>query len=436
MEKNTQFKVGMGASKGDEARKAGKEAAEEALKDLQAKPDVVLLFATAHYNHLGGFKELLKGVWEVLPKGTLLLGGEVSGFMTKKGVYAKGVTALTLAYPNMNVAYGIGENIKRNPKKAAKKCAAMIKRKLKHTYGNKIVFTFVSPTTTMNIPGIEDFSNIKSKLLADIVLPMTSIAQKVFQKGFGTDQEIVEDFSHYLPDFGLINIATMDGLTLGTNYQFLNKKVVKETVIALAIETDIPFSLDYSSSATELPDKTFKITDITKDGRIVKTINNKPAFKELQRIMNWTEEEELHDDRWLITSFKYPFSYKKNGKTKLRCIGMILGDYLGFLNKVENTNITMAATSRGKMVESVDEVLTIDQPLFGFFSSCVVRQGFLGIKAFDVQEKLKNYFRDKPFLVLYSGGESIKKPNEQLEYLNFAFTSAIFEDNKTHSTII
>ncbi len=435
MEKNTKFKVGIGASKANEARKAGKEAAEEALENLQTKPDVILLFATAHYNHLGGFKELLKGVWEVLPKGTLLLGGEVAGFMTQRGVYAKGVTALTLSYPNMNVAYGVGENIKRNPKKAAKKCAAMIKQQLKHTYDNKIVFTFISPTTTMSIPGIEDFSNIKSKLLANMMLPMTSIAQKVFQKGLGTDQEVIEDFSRYLPEFCLINLATMDGLTLGTNYQFLNKKVLKETVLALAIETDIPFNLDYTSSATELPDKTFKITDMTKDGKIVKTINNKPAFKELQRIMNWTKEEELHDDRWLITTFKYPLSYQRNGKTQLRCIGMLLGDYLGFLNKVEDTDITMVVTSRGKMVESVDKVLTMNQPLFGYFISCVVRQGFLGIKAFDVQEKLKHYFKDKPFILLYSGGESIKKPDEELEYLNFAFTSAIFEDNKVHSNI-
>ena len=145
--------------------------------------------------------------------------------------------------------------------------------------------------------------------------------------------------------------------------------------------------------------------------------------------MGWTKEEELHEDRWLVTSLKYPFSYQKNNKTCLRCIGMILGNYLGFMNKVDNTEITMANMSREKMVEIVDKVLNVNKPFFGYFSSCIVRQGFLGIRVFEVQEKLKNYFQGKPFLVVYSGGESIKKPNQKIEYLNLTFTSAIFGDN-------
>jgi hypothetical protein len=43
-----------------------------------------------------------------------------------------------------------------------------------------------------------------------------------------------------------------------------------------------------------------------------------------------------------------------------------------------------------------------------------------------VQKKLKQYFKDKPFLLIYSGSEAIYKPDEGLDFLNETITSAIF----------
>jgi hypothetical protein len=355
------------------------------------------------------------------------MGGEIPGFLNQQGAYAKGVTALAYSYPNMNFAWGFGKNVKRSPKKAARNCAKMIKKQLTNKYDEKIILAFNSPTTMMTVPGIKDFSNIKSKTLAKIMLPMTSFVQKVFQKGLGTDQETLEEFVKHFPDYGAINLTNMNGLTLETNCHFLNKKVLKKTFLALVIESDIKYNLN-CGNAVELTDKKFKITKTTKNRRIVKEINNKPAFEELQRIMGWTKEEELLEDRWLITTFKYPFTYQLEDKTHLRCLAMILGDYLGFYHRIENTDITMGKITRQSMVDSVDELLNVKKPIFGYFVSCIVRQGFLGIKSFEIQEKLKDYFNGKPFLLLYSGGELIKKPNQQPEQLNEAITSAIFKE--------
>ena len=83
--------------------------------------------------------------------------------------------------------------------------------------------------------------------------------------------------------------------------------------------------------------------------------------------------------------------------------------------------------STDKMVESVDELLKPKDQEFGYFTSCIARQGFLGPKAFQVQEKLKQYFKEKPFLLTYVGGEGIKKQGSELEYLNETLTCAIFE---------
>ena len=75
---------------------------------------------TIHYEKHGGFEEFIAGVWDVLPKGTPLVGGTVAGFMNNYGCYTRGCTAIAVSYPNMDVAVGIGHNTKRNPKKTKK----------------------------------------------------------------------------------------------------------------------------------------------------------------------------------------------------------------------------------------------------------------------------------------------------------------------------
>ena len=57
------------------------------------------------------------------------------------------------------------------------------------------------------------------------------------------------------------------------NYQFLNKDVVTESMVCLAIETDLDFNLDYANAA-ENTDIKFKITKISKDRHIIKKIKS------------------------------------------------------------------------------------------------------------------------------------------------------------------
>jgi hypothetical protein len=110
-----EFKAAVGLSRKWDAREAGREVAIDTLNRLGkgVKPDFFLLFATIHYEKHGGFKEFLKGVWEILPEGTPLIGGTVAGFINPQGCYTRGATALAVNYPNMDVAIGIGHNTKR-----------------------------------------------------------------------------------------------------------------------------------------------------------------------------------------------------------------------------------------------------------------------------------------------------------------------------------
>ena len=121
-----------------------------------------LLYSTIHYDDCGGFQELLDGVWEVLPDGTPLVGGTFGGFINQEGCYIKGVTAMAVSYPNMNVITGYGKNTKRSPKKAANHCVKMIKNGLKNKHENKFMLSIISG---MRLPK-SGSSIIRSKILA------------------------------------------------------------------------------------------------------------------------------------------------------------------------------------------------------------------------------------------------------------------------------
>ena len=130
--KEPKIEASLGFSRKWDAREAGKEVAESAIKKLSQPPSFILLFSTIHYKDHGGFQEFLNGVWDVIPSETPLIGGTITGFITNKGCFARGGVALAVSYPYLDIMLGFGSHTKRSPKSAAKKCADMIKNGLKN----------------------------------------------------------------------------------------------------------------------------------------------------------------------------------------------------------------------------------------------------------------------------------------------------------------
>ena len=420
-----ELEAAVGTSTKKDAREAGREVAKNTLSKMKSKPDFFLLFPTIHYESQGGFKEFLSGVWEILPEGTPLIGGTMAGFLNHQGVYARGATALAVSYPNMDVTIGYGKNTKRNPKKAARHCSKMLKKGLKNEYDNKVLLSFVSATKPPSVPGVKSATVISSRFLAKLMLPMLTFIQRVFQKGIGREEEVVEEITRELPDYNLIHGSSTMGSPYAKNYQFINNSFLKESVVVLGIESDSPINLNFATGA-EKSDMTFKITKISKNKKIVKKINNKPAFTEFLRLMNWPKES-IDSVNWTDTGVRYPIGFEKKGRIMPRPQLMIVGDYLGFLCKIEEKDAFILKMDYNKTFNAMDEVLINEKPKLGLFISCFSQRDLLGIKVFDVQEKLKQYFQGMPFLLVYTGGEAMYKPNEGLFYLNEAVVSAFFE---------
>ena len=163
----SKLEASIGMSRKWDAYKAGQEVARLTIKKLNSPPNFFLLFSTIHLEKHGGFQEFLNGVWNVLPKGTPLIGGTVAGFINSNGSFTRGAVGLAIAYPNMDIATGIGRYTKRNPKRAASKCAEMIKEGLKKSkYENKFLFEIISGPIFPSMPFFGEFRIIKNKYLS------------------------------------------------------------------------------------------------------------------------------------------------------------------------------------------------------------------------------------------------------------------------------
>ena len=99
----SELKAAVGISREWNARKAGREVARKTIEKLGEDPQVVLLFCTIHYRDNGGIKNFLKGAREILPRKTKIIGGSITGFLTKEITCIRGACALGLSYDKMDV---------------------------------------------------------------------------------------------------------------------------------------------------------------------------------------------------------------------------------------------------------------------------------------------------------------------------------------------
>jgi len=425
----------VGMSRKWDAREAGREVAESTIKNLKRPPNFFVLFSTIHYEKYGGFQELLNGVYDVLPDNVPLIGGTVTGFSNNYGVFARGVTALAVSYPYMDVAVGYGRNTKRNPKKAARQCATMIKNGLKDsTYENKFLLHLVSGSIMPDIPFIGRRKIIRSGLSTKLLLSLFGFSEYFFQKGYGRDDEVVEEMTKQLPECRMLSGGTIDDGAALRNFQFFNKNVFTNSIVCLGISTKYGLEVKTTHNMKKT-DIVFKITKTSKDGRMIHEINDKPAVTEFLRLLNWSNDF-LNEETWFKTNYFFPLGFRiRNDSDDFgpRLIGAIFGESFITLIRSKDPDAPLLTIDGKSILETVVTNLksfSDNKPEFGLISSCTTRLETLEEEIYQSRDLLLKYFGNSPFIVFYVGGESTYSPEKGLNYANMSFNSAIFWNNE------
>lgn len=417
------FEAAVGMTRKWDAREAGREVARNTIKKLKTPPSFFLLFSTIHYEKNGGFQEFLNGVWDVLPKGTPLIGGTIAGFINPEGCFTRGASAMAVSYPNMDIAMGIGRNTKRSPKKAAKVCSSMLKDGLSHTnYSNKFVFSFISSSLVIDLPYIGGKKVIKSKLFSNLMIKALPIVNSLFQKGVGREDEIMENMSKELNDHAGIFGSSMDGMDFLRNFQFFGDKIYQNSIVSLAFSSPIKFTAGSFTGMYET-NKKLKITKKAYKNRIIKSFNGNPATDEYLLAMGCGEDY-LTDSKIYDVAPYFPIGYTNNGKVIAEVVPYYLGKNLMTSYKNNCDDLSVLSVSGRQLLNAVEEGFSnseIDEISFSLMVSCATILYTLGNRTYDKYEIIKEKMGENPFLLLYTAGEGSFDRN------------SIYVGNETHT---
>ena len=428
----TEVETAIGMTRKWDAREAGREVAETAIQHLNRPPDFFLLFSTIHYEKYGGFQEFLDGVWDVLPKGTPLVGGTVTGFMNNYGCFSRGASALAVSNPSMDVAVGMGRNTKRNPKKAAKQCAEMIQSRLKESaFENKFLLNFISGPVMPSIPGVGQKKYIQSGFVSRFATQIFGLSQTLLQKGLGREDEIFEETVQQFPDYHMILGTSMDDYKGIRNYQFFNENILTNAVVNLGIATDLNLNVCTTHGMKET-DLHFTITKLGAGNHAILEINNKPAVPELLKLLHWPDGF-LNEETMLHTILYYPISLRRHDRQVPVVMPMIMKNYIFAPCIIDDGEVSILTVSGKDLINAVKENLHFFdqmQPEFGLFSTCITILQTLGRRTTMLHEELSRYFNEKPFLLFYSAGEGTYSPGKDITYANMSFNTVVFGNNK------
>jgi hypothetical protein len=423
----SETQAAVGLSRKWDAREAGREVARATIKKLKSPPNFILLFSTIHYKNHGGFEELLNGIYDIIPKGTPLIGGTVVGFLNNYGCYTRGVTGLAVSSNDMDVVFGFGNNTKRNPKKAVEKSAKMINNGVDHNYKNKFLLNFVSGPSVLEILGQGAKKVIDSGWMSRFISLAFGMSQYLFQKGVGREDEIFEEMVKKLPDYYMILGTSVDDYKGLDNFQFINDTVVTNSIANLGVYTNLDLDVCTTHGMRETDIK-FKITKLSKDRHIIHEINNKPAREELLEILNWPEGF-LNEKTMALTVPYYPISLKRRGKKIPVVMPFALKHSLATPCIIDGGEVYILRTSGRDLISAIKENLNNFSnitPDFGLCSACMTILETLGSKIEIVREEMLSYFGDKPFISFFCAGEGTYSPINDIVYANMSFNTAVF----------
>ena len=428
----SKFKSAVSVSEKWDAREAGNEVVADILSKLGEAPDVVLLFSTIHYRKYkqGGMQALVDAVYNNLPKGTLLVGGTVAGFVIPQGCYTMGVTAMAIKADNMDFSVALGEDIKRNPKGATLKCTRKIKNDLsKSRYSHKFLLSLPSGITTPKIPGFpENLRVIRSNILSKFLIKALHMSLWLMQKGPVREDVIIGTLAKELPEYKMIGGSLIDDNKGYFNYQFYNGKVYENAIVTLGISSEDDLTVN-STFGLKKTNKKFKITKTSFYDLIIEKINNKPALGELLRVMEWSPDLVNDSATILKRTFYNPIGYDINGKRYISVMAFIFGDRIMVSPKVQSENACIMTTSGKKLISSVSTNLAKTKGKnikFGLITACIARLETLGAKVFEVHKILKDHFGDAPFLQIYAVGEDVYTRELGAKRIAESFNTAVF----------
>jgi hypothetical protein len=437
----SKIEASIGFSRKWNAREAGREVARSAISKLSTPPSFFLLFSTIHYKDRGGFREFLDGVWDVLPEGTPLIGGTFAGFINNYGCFSRGATALAVSYPNLDVAVGLGRHVKLSPKNAGKQCAKTIQKQLGDSiYKNKFLINVISGPKIPNLPDtpfLKEINVVKSKVMGTIFTRLVVHVLPFFGWGVGKEDCLLEILGKELNDYCFIGGDSDDDGKFYSEFQFLNKEIHSNSIVALACNIDIPIFMN-SNVGLHPTDQKFTVSKSTFNNRIITEIENKSAKDYFFKTIIGLNVDQVKELAAFYYKFAYyfPITFDKDPKTTSGIAGFF-GDNIHIEHSMIGKDVRILSVTGREILENINNTFdfNLENIPFMFMFSSAINSFVLRSKTYEIKNILDKKFGDKPYLMVMPMLENSKFFNEHPRMLVYSLNALSLECNRGENDI-
>lgn len=396
--------AGDGISTNDDPFIAGKEAVEKAMQGFEKKPSFGFVFCSGgkYGKDKKTIQKLVDGANSAF-KGTTWIGSTTCGELSSMGFSNQSVVCLAVSSEYIHFGLGIGDKVSKNPKSAGVKAA---KEALKNLRLDKQIDPYIHYLAMKKMaPG--DFVKINPYNVITL-FPGTTMKKP------GREDEvlsaIVETVGPYVP---VVGGSAADDIQFKQTYQFANGKVYDDAVIVAYLVSDL-LKINFISHGYK---PTQKIASVTKsDGKIVKTLNGKPAGEVYAELIGVPFTELKKNIVPYIAKYAFGFPdgfgnfWIKNPQAVLED-----GSLLFFSPVPQNSVLCLLEGTENSCIDSVSDTLKkistkIPDPAFAIIFSCAGRMALLQKKIVREYQAIKKVLKNIPFIGFYTYGEQSTLP--------------------------
>jgi len=364
------IKTGIGKSDHPDAIKAGTEACEQAMEQVDKKADLVLVFSTVAHDQ----EKMLEGV--KLASGQIpLIGCSDAGQITTEGPTSKHVVVMALNTPDIEWTIGIGRGTDKDSFKAGKEAAEEVKKKAKNPLSLFIMF----------LDG-----------LAENGAAAVRGVQEVLGK-----------------NFPIMGGSAGDDFLFKKTYQYHNGQVLNNTIIGMGLSGKFSFGVGvrHGWEPIGLP---MKITKA--EGAKLIEVNNRPALSIYEDYFG-KKAEELTKEPIARMAYTYPLGMSVEGSPELLIRCVVIADEKGVITCAaeipEGSEIRLMIGDSEKAIKAAKEAaegaltqLKGAKPKVIFVFNCIARWKLLGPRRGEeiaaIQEVLG---KGVPLIGFYTYGE-------------------------------
>ena len=179
-------------------------------------------------------------------------------------------------------------------------------------------------------------------------------------------------------------------------------------------------------------DKSFNVTSTMYDDRIIRKINNKPAKEQFLKVLGVTEEQFRNIEVFYSRTANYfPIVFEENKNYTTGTAGFF-GNNIALGYKARGNKARLLSITGHEILDAVDKIFSNgneNKLPFAFMSSSFIFLNTLGDYSYLLKEKLDEYFKGIPYLVMFPTSENVGLPGSPAFHRVYSFNALSIQSN-------